>query len=107
MLSPAADNDHLNQNGQKEGPAMAKRADVWSVADAKAHLSEVIARAQADGPQTIARRGRPAVVVVSAEEWERKTRRKGTLVEFLRASPLAGSELDLERVKDGPRDIDL
>ena len=32
---------------------------------------------------------------------------KGTLVEFLLASPLPGVELDLERRRDGPRDLDL
>jgi prevent-host-death family protein len=76
----------------------------WSVADAKARLSEVIETARRDGPQTITRNGKPAVVVVSVEEWETKTRRKGSLAEFFRDSPLAGVELDLERIKDEPRD---
>jgi hypothetical protein len=39
-------------------------------------------------------------VIVSAEEWARKTVRKGTLAEFLLASPLRGSDLDLERPRD-------
>jgi prevent-host-death family protein len=76
----------------------------WSVADAKARLSEVIETARRDGPQTITRNGKPAVVVVSVEEWETKTRRKGSLAEFFRDSPLVGVELDLERIKDEPRD---
>jgi hypothetical protein len=46
-------------------------------------------------------------VVVSAEEWSRKTTRKGTLAEFLLASPLRGTDLDLTRMHDKPRDIDL
>jgi len=33
-----------------------------------------------------------------------KTQRKGSLVDFLRASPLSGVELALERVKDAPQD---
>ena len=78
----------------------------WTVAEAKARLSEVIARAQTD-PQIITRRGKPCVVVVSAEEWARKTVRKGTLAEFLMASPLRGADLDLERVREPPRDVDL
>jgi prevent-host-death family protein len=78
----------------------------WTVADAKARLSELIERAQAD-PQIITRHGRPSAVVVSAEEWARKSERKGTLAEFLLASPLRGAELDLERVRDRPRDLDL
>jgi prevent-host-death family protein len=86
---------------------MAEPAATWSVADAKARLSEVIDRALSDGPQTITRKGRRAVIVVSAEEWERKTRRRGNLAEFFAASPLRGSGLEIERTKDGPRDIEL
>jgi prevent-host-death family protein len=76
----------------------------WSVADAKARLSEVIETAKRDGPQTITRNGTPAAVIVSVEEWERKTKRKGSLAEFMRASPLVGVELAIERMDDQPRD---
>lgn len=78
----------------------------WTVAGAKARLSEVIERAQS-APQTITRNGKPSVVVVSAEEWQRKTVRKGTLAEFLLDSPLRGADLDLERQRDEPRDLRL
>ncbi|AZO60251.1 MAG: type II toxin-antitoxin system Phd/YefM family antitoxin [Mesorhizobium sp.] len=78
----------------------------WTVAGAKARLSEVIDRAQSS-PQTITRNGKPSVVVVSAEEWRRKTARKGTLAEFLLESPLRGADLDLERQPDEPRDQPL
>ncbi|WP_298245396.1 type II toxin-antitoxin system Phd/YefM family antitoxin [uncultured Bradyrhizobium sp.] len=76
--------------------------DTWTLANAKARLSEVIDRAQA-GPQVITRHGKPNAVVVSAEEWARKTARRGTLAEFLLASPLRGAELELERVHDAAR----
>ncbi|MGV0817555.1 type II toxin-antitoxin system Phd/YefM family antitoxin [Martelella sp. AMO21009] len=78
----------------------------WTVAKAKAKLSEVIERAQST-PQTITRNGKPTVVVVSAEEWQRKVARKGTLAEFLMASPLHGAEIDLDRQGDEPRDLSL
>ena len=61
----------------------------WAVAEAKARFSQMIDRALADGPQTITRKGQKAVVVVSAEEWQRKTKRKGNLAEFFAASPFA------------------
>jgi prevent-host-death family protein len=48
----------------------------WAVAEAKARFSEVIARALADGPQTITRKGKETVVVVAAAEWQLKTRRQ-------------------------------
>jgi prevent-host-death family protein len=79
----------------------------WTVAEAKAKFSEVIERAQRKGPQRITRHGKDAVVVVSAEEWERKTKRKGNLAEFFAESPLRGSGLELERLDDDPRETEL
>ena len=64
-------------------------------------------QAETSGPQTITRHGKTAVVLVSAEEWERKTKRKGTLVEILCNSPLRDSGLVIERFQDEPRKIDL
>ena len=81
--------------------------DSWTVAEAKAKLSEVIERAQSAGPQTITRNGRKAVVIVSAEEWERKTKRVGTLAEFFANSPLRESGLKVKRSKDKLRSPDL
>lgn len=75
----------------------------WTLARAKARFSEVVDRAQA-GPQTITRNGKPSAVIVSAEEWARKTVRNGSLAEFLLASPLHGADLDLERQHDTARD---
>lgn len=79
----------------------------WSVAEAKAKFSEVIDKAQSDGPQTITKNGRKAVVIVSAEEWERKTKRKGNLAEFLLASPLRGSGIEVKRLRGHLRKVDL
>jgi prevent-host-death family protein len=86
---------------------MAENGAVWSVAEAKARLSEVIDRALKEGPQAITRSGRPAVVVVSSVEWARKTGRKGTLAEFFAASPLRGARIDLERPLGGAREVEL
>jgi len=80
---------------------------LWTVAEAKAKLSEVIDRAQSEGPQTITRNGRTAVVLVSFEEWERKTKRAGNLAEFFAGSPLRKSGLSIERSREKPREIEL
>ena len=79
----------------------------WTVAEAKAKFSEVLNRAHSRGPQSITRHGQLTAVIVSAEEWERKTRRVGNLAEFFAASPLRDSNLQLERVQDSPRELDL
>lgn len=79
----------------------------WTVAEAKAKFSEVIDRATSDGPQTVTRNGRTAVVIVSAEEWERKTKRKGTLAEFFANSPLRGSGIKIKRLPGRPRKVEF
>jgi prevent-host-death family protein len=79
----------------------------WTVAEAKAKFSEVIDKARTTGPQTITKNGRTAVIVVSADEWERKTRRPGGLAEFFAESPLRGSGLEVPRVKEGPRKVEI
>ncbi len=83
------------------------KADIWTVAEAKAKFSEVVERARCGTPQTITRNRRTAVVVVSAEEWERKVRRKGNLAEFFLTSPLRASDLKIKRIKDNPREPGL
>jgi prevent-host-death family protein len=80
---------------------------LWTVAKAKAQLSQVIEQALTTGPQTITRNGRDAVVVVSVEEWERKTKRKGSLADFFAESPLRNSGLVIKRDREKPREIDL
>jgi prevent-host-death family protein len=87
--------------------ASARQPEAWPVAVAKARLSEVIDRALTQGPQTIARNGRHVAVLVSVEEWERKTKRKGNFAEFFAASPLRNSGLRIARAKDAPREIGL
>jgi prevent-host-death family protein len=79
----------------------------WTVAEAKAKFSEIIAKATSEGPQTITRRGRTAAVVVAAEEWQRKTKRVGNLAEFFAESPLRESGLKIRRLKQRPRKISL
>jgi len=81
--------------------------DTWTVAQAKAKFSEVIDLAQSRGPQTVTRNGRTAVVIVAAKEWERKTKRSGSLADFFAASPLRGSFLKTKRLRDRARKVDL
>ncbi|MGD0129953.1 MAG: hypothetical protein ABSF46_31935, partial [Terriglobia bacterium] len=50
---------------------------------------------------------RKAAVVVAADEWERKTRRKGNLAEFFASSPLRRSGLKIARLRGGLRKAGL
>jgi hypothetical protein len=47
------------------------------------------------------------VVVLSVEAFHKLTAKQESLVEFLRHSPLAGVELDLERQADYGREVPL
>lgn len=79
----------------------------WPLQDAKNRLSELVRKARDEGPQVITLHGREAVVVVSASEYARRTRPRGSLAEFLRKSPLAGTALDVERSRDTGRRVRL
>lgn len=81
-------------------------SNIWTLTSAKAHFLRLIERAQAS-PQIITRHGEPKAVMISAQVWARKTERKGTLAEFLLASPLRDAPMDIQRIRDRPRDFDL
>jgi prevent-host-death family protein len=75
--------------------------------DAKAHLSELVKNASSGKPQEITFRGKPAVVVLSVQQYEELKRPKQKLVNFLRQSPLVGIDINIERDKTSMRDIEL
>jgi len=72
-------------------------AKTWQLQHAKNRFSELLDDAQREGPQTVTRRGIPAAIVVSAEEYRMLVRGGSTLVEFLESSPLHGLDLALVR----------
>jgi len=82
-------------------------AKTWTVAEAKAKFSEVLEKAEKEGPQRITRRGEETAVVVSKKEWERRTKRKGTLLEFFKESPLWGSGIEIPAREKAGRKIEL
>ena len=79
----------------------------WPLQDAKAHLSELVKKASLGAPQEITLRGKPAVVVLSTQQYEKLKRPKQKLADFLRKSPLAGIDIEFKRDKNNMRDIDL
>ena len=78
----------------------------WQVQEAKARFSELVRDAAEEGPQTITVRGRKAAVVLSADDYDRLKRPPPAMAEVLRASARVGVELDIERDKSLPREID-
>ncbi len=82
---------------------------VWPLQDAKNRFSAVVAAALAGEPQRVTRRGKPAVVVLADEEYERlrhlEKAKAPTFVEHLLAMPQDGGEFERLQVK--PRDVDF
>jgi prevent-host-death family protein len=74
---------------------------------AKAELSRIVEAVQVDGPVVITVRGREKAVLMSKRDYDKKVARGGNLWSFLRASPLRGAALRLERNPSPARDIEL
>lgn len=68
----------------------------WHLQDAKNNFSKVVQKAMTEGPQTVTLRGKPAAVVISAEEFDRLSNRKPSFIEHL----LSGPEWDDEFVEE-------
>jgi len=79
----------------------------WKLEDAKARFSELVRRAHSEGPQAVTVRGRRAVVVVDAREYERLAGPADPtpLVAFLEGLDMPG--LDLVREDDRGRESEL
>ena len=80
----------------------------WQLQEAKARLSELVKSAEQDGPQEITVHGRAAAVVVSAREYARLSGASGSLVTFMRKSPLHGTdEFEFPRDRSPTRKVVL
>jgi prevent-host-death family protein len=81
----------------------------WSLQDAKNRFSAVVAAALAGEPQRVTRRGRPAVMVVAVEEYERlrhlERAKAPTFADLLLSIPQDGGEF--ERIELPSRPVDF
>lgn len=79
----------------------------WQLQVAKNRFSEVIEKAQTEGPQIVTRRGEQAAAIISISEYRRLTQTQNSLLEFMSKSPLRDVTLDLSRSKDKGRKVNL
>jgi len=79
----------------------------WQLQEAKAKFSEVVKLANQEGPQEITMRGQPTAILISLKDFEKIKKKKPSLVSFMRASPLIGVDLKLERDKSPARELKL
>lgn len=80
---------------------------MWTVQDAKNKFSAVVEAALAGQPQEVSRRGKPAVVVVSVEEYHRLLAGAVQARESFAEHLLAFPGEDLPRAKAAPRDVNF
>ncbi len=80
---------------------------IWKLQDAKSQFSKLVNDALTGGPQFVTRRGDEAVVIISAEEYEKLISDKPGFREFLLACPKMDKDFKIERQRDLPRSIDL
>jgi prevent-host-death family protein len=80
----------------------------WSVQDAKNRFSEVVEAARRE-PQTITKHGKPAVVVMAVDEYERLRKlqqlKAPSFAEMLLAMPQG--DVEFERLKATARDVEF
>ena len=80
----------------------------WQMQVAKARLSEVVKRAEREGPQDITMHGKSVAVEISRVAYERLSGDHLSLVQFIRQSPLYGLEkVDFKRGKSVTRETVL
>ncbi|HUV50994.1 MAG TPA: type II toxin-antitoxin system Phd/YefM family antitoxin [Anaerolineae bacterium] len=82
-------------------------ANSWQLQNAKNKFSNLVDKAQHNGPQVVTKHGKAAVVVLSIDEYKKLIKPKTNLLKFFQNSPLSKINLDTKRNKDLPRDIEL
>ena len=81
----------------------AKLNRTWTVAEAKARLSEILRLAKEEGPQHIGRRN--TFVVVPADAWYAKTPPRKPLGQWLVENMPRGIELEIPSRREPEREI--
>ena len=93
--------DHVRQ--EEPTPVKAEQTDsprAWTVAEAKARLSEILRLAEQEGPQQIGRRN--TFVVVPKREWDQRSTPQKPLGRWLVENVPRGLDLDFPDRKDEP-----
>jgi prevent-host-death family protein len=78
----------------------------WQVQEAKSKLSELLERAQREGPQVITKHGVERAVVLSIDDYRRLIQLKPSLKDYLLAGPKV-DDFEIERSRDLGREIDF
>ena len=101
----------MTRKSKPSARAQARRAHpgYWLLQDAKARFSELVRKADREGPQHVTVHGREAVVVVAVDEFRRMSGSPTgrALIDALQASPHRDVELEVERLRMPVRAVTL
>ncbi len=78
----------------------------WQVHEAKSRFSELIERAQSEGPQVITRHGQDRAVVLSSEAYRRRQAAKPDFKEYLLSGPKV-DDFEIDRPRDLGREVEI
>lgn len=82
-------------------------SNVWQLQEAKNKFSNLVDKANHDGPQIVTRHGKESVVVISVKDYRKLNKPKSDLVTFFKNSPLFDMNIELTRDKTPSRDFEL
>ena len=77
----------------------------WQLQEAKNHFSEVVERAIKDGAQTVTKRGKPVVMIILVEDYQKSVTPRKSLIELLRECPEDLTEIIGSRSKEPARSL--
>ena len=86
---------------------MLKEEKKWQLQSAKAHFSHLVDLAEKGEPVRITRRGHEVAVLISRKRYDQLTKKKSGLLDCFLSSPYPELDLDISRLKELPREVDL
>lgn len=81
--------------------------NIWQIQEAKAKFSQLVEDANLKGYQIITKQGEPVAIMLSIKEFDKITQPKTSFLNFFKKAPCQEIELDIKRLKDLPREVDL
>lgn len=81
---------------------------IWQVQEAKQRFSEVLRRAlETAEPQIITRHGEEIAVIIDIREYHQLRGVSVSFMDYLHAEPLLDDDLEIDRSRELPGEIDL
>ncbi len=84
-----------------------KSKNTWQIQEAKAKFSQLVHDSTEKGHQIITKNGDPIAVILSIKDYDKIIHPKNSLLNFFKNAPYPEFDLDIQRSKDLPREVEL